>query len=418
MLAFSSAADSVESALTLAAAQRRAVERSGQMAAQDFAVASAREMAVAASQLPDPVVRIGIDNFPISGSDRFSLTREPMTMGRIGLMQELTSGDKRQVRAARFEREAERALAQKSSTAATIERDTALAWLDRYYAEAMAAVIGELGGQAKLEIEAAEGAYRAGRGAQAEIFAARGALAAFEDRASEAQRRVRNARVMLARWAGNDVDLPLAGEPAVDLVSVDAATLDVQLAHHPQITVLNRREDVAAAEARIAQANRKSDWTVEVAYQQRGPSNSNMISVGLSIPWQWDRKNRQDRELASKLAMVEQARAEREEGLREHVAEVRIMLNEWMSNRERRARYERELIPLASARTEAVVTAYRGGKSGLAEVLAGRRNEIDVRIQALQLAADIARVWAQINFLVPNSAPGSHPVGGTPGETK
>ena len=65
-----------------------------------------------------------------------------------------------------------------------------------------------------------------------------------------------------------------------------------------------QRQEVAAAEARIAQANKKSDWTVELAYQQRGSSYSNMISIGVSIPWQWDQKNRQDRDVASKLALV------------------------------------------------------------------------------------------------------------------
>jgi hypothetical protein len=41
-----------------------------------------------------------------------------------------------------------------------------------------------------------------------------------------------------------------------------------------------------------------------------------MVSVGISLPFQWDQKNRQDRELSSKLAMVEQAKAERDEALR------------------------------------------------------------------------------------------------------
>jgi len=402
------AAGAVNAQVTLEAAQHKAVERSRQLVAQDFAATAAREMAVAAGQLPDPVVRIGVDNLPVSGSDRFSLTRDFMTMGRIGVMQELTGADKRQLRADRYEREADRALAQKVSTTAAIRRDTAVAWLERYYAEAMAAVIGELGDQARLEIEQAEGAYRAGRGNQAEVFGARIAMAAFEDRESEAQRKVRNAKAMLARWIGDDAELPLAGAPAIDRIHIDPATLATALTHHPQIAVLNRQEEVATAEAKIAQANRRPDWTVEVAYQQRGPSYSNMISIGVSIPWQWDRRNRQDRELSSKLALAEQIRAERDELLREHIAETRSMINEWENGRERQARYQRDLIPLASSRTEAVITAYRGGKSSLADVLAARRSEIDVRIQALQLAADTARTWAQINFLVPDDAAGSH----------
>lgn len=144
-------------------------------------------------------------------------------------------------------------------------------------------------------------------------------------------------------------------------------------------------------------------------YQQRGPAYANMISVGVSIPLQWDQKNRQDRELAAKLAMVEQAKAERDEMLRAHIAEVRAMINEWQNNRERLVRFAKELVPLANERTIAVIAAYRGGKSSLADVLMARRNEIDVRLQALQLEADTARLWAQLNYLYPEYAQGAYP---------
>lgn len=390
--------------LTLAQAQRVAVERSRQLSAKNHTIAASREMAVAAGQLPDPVLRLGVDNVPVSGADRFSLTSDFMTMRRVGIMQELTRSDKRQWRAARFEREADKTIAEKNEVIANIQRDTALAWLDRYYAEAVANVIAEQAAQSKFEIQAAEGAYRAGRGNQADIFAARSALATFEDRASEAQRRARNAKTMLVRWVGSDGELPLVGRPVINTVRLDPASLEIQLAHHPRIAVLIKQEEVTAAEAKLAQANRNADWSVEVMYQQRGPAYSNMVSVGASVPLQWDRKNRQDREFAAKLAMVEQVRAEREEALRAHVAETRALLTEWENGRERYTRFEQELIPLANSRSSAAMAAYRGGKAMLSDVLLARRNEIDVRIQALQLQADVARVWAQLNFLFPDDS--------------
>src|SRR5579871_1558990 len=126
--------------LSLPEAQRRAVERSRQVIAQDAAVTASREMSVAAGQLPDPVLKMGVDNLPVNGPDQFSVTRDFMTMRRIGLMQELTRGEKRELRSQRFDREAEKSLAEKEAAIASIQRNTALAWLDRYYAEAMLAV--------------------------------------------------------------------------------------------------------------------------------------------------------------------------------------------------------------------------------------------------------------------------------------
>src|SRR5712691_2184943 len=123
--------------LTLEEAQRRAVDRSRQLVAQDSAITASREMAVAAGQLPDPVATLGVNNLPIDTSDRFSLTRDFMTMRSVGVMQEFTRAEKREARAERFEREAEKSVAERSVTIAAIQRDTAIAWLDRYYAEVM-----------------------------------------------------------------------------------------------------------------------------------------------------------------------------------------------------------------------------------------------------------------------------------------
>jgi outer membrane protein TolC len=388
-------------ALTFGEAQQRAVEHSRQLAGKDQAASAAREMAVAAGQLPDPVLKLGIDNLPVDGSDRLSLTRDFMTQRRIGLMQEFTRSDKRRLRAARYDREAEKSGAEKSAAIAQIQREAAIAWLDRYFAEAMANVIAEQESAAKLEIQAAEAAYRSGRGGQADIFTARSALATFDDQASEIGRRVRDAKVMLARWTGEGDDIALAGKPDIDALALDRANLDAELAHHPEIAVLAKQEEIAATDARLARANKRADWTVELGYQQRGPAYSNMVSIGVSVPLQWDQKNRQDRELSSKLALVEQASAERDEALRAQLAQARLLLNEWDNSRERHARYQREFIPLARERTMATLAAYRGGKSALADVLSARRNEIGVRLQALQLEATTARLWAQLNFLFP-----------------
>lgn len=408
--ALSSVALAVEAPLTLQEATRLAVERSRLIAAKDFAVQATQEMAVAAGRLPDPVLKIGLDNVPIDGPDQFSTTRDFMTQRRIGVMQDLTRSDKRRLRAARFEREAEKSSAEKAAATADIERDTALAWLDRSYAESMAAVVAEQAGQAKREIEAAQAAYRAGRGTQADVFNARSALVAIEDRASEIRRRLANAAIRLARRVGDAAQRPLANTPAITTIALDPQALAPLLAHHPDIEVLNSRAAIGVTEANLARADRKADWSVEVAFQQRGAAYSNMVSVGVSVPLQWNRKNRQDRELSAKLAQVEQAKAERDDALQERVAGVRAMINDWHISRERHARYERELVPLALSRSAAQMAAYRGGKAALSDVLAARSAELSVRLEALQLEADAAQLWAKLNFLFPqHSAAGKAP---------
>ena len=124
-------------ALTLEEALRLAQEQSRQLTAQEAFANASRHMAVAAGQRPDPTLKAGINNLPVDGPDRFSLTRDFMTMRSIGVMQEFTREGKRKARAARFEREAEVAEASRELALTELQRDTAMAWLDRYYQERM-----------------------------------------------------------------------------------------------------------------------------------------------------------------------------------------------------------------------------------------------------------------------------------------
>ncbi|HEU4372765.1 MAG TPA: TolC family protein, partial [Telluria sp.] len=214
--------------LTLEAAQQIALGQSRRLAAQDASISASREMAVAAAQLPDPVLKAGVDNLPVSGADKFSLSNDFMTMRRVGVMQELPGAAKRRLRAQKFERSADKAGAEKALVAAGVARDAALAWLELHFADAMARVVGEQGAEAERELKAVEGAYKGGRGSQADVLAARGALALVQDRASEVGHRVQSARIALARWVGPVPDR--AGEPDLGHVRLDGASLAGQIA--------------------------------------------------------------------------------------------------------------------------------------------------------------------------------------------
>ena len=395
--------------LTLAEAQRIAVTRSQLLVAQDALGAAARDQALAAEQLPDPVLKAGIDNLPANGADRFSVTRDFMTMRRIGIAQELPRAAKRQLRAERFRRDGQRVLAQRQLIQANVERDTALAWLDRYYTLTMRELVQQQLLETRLQVQAADSGFRTGQGNQAEVFAARSAVILLEDRLSQIDRQARNAGLMLARWVGPKVaDRPPSGAPPWHSTPIQEGAFSEHLKQHPDLLVISAEIDATEADARLAQANRQSDWSVEASYAQRGPAYSNMLSIGVSIALQWDQKNRQNRELGAKLAMVNEAKARYEDMLLNHEAEVRGWLNDWQTGKERVARYQNEMIPTAHQRTDAALTTYRTGKGDLTSILAARRDEIDVRIQALTLEMETARLWAQLTFLTPSSVTMNH----------
>jgi outer membrane protein TolC len=388
--------------LTFDDALRRATEQAPALRAQEAVAAAARERAVAAAQLPDAVLRVGVANLPIDGPDRFSLTRDFMTMRNIGIAREFTREDKRRARAAGFEAEAGVAIAQRDERQASLRQATALAWLERHDLERLHELLARQHEQNRLALEAAEAAYRGARGTLADVLAARAELATHGDRIAGVQARLMQSRAMLERYVGADAAQWALGErpdvrsPAHTNVSIDAT---------PMLATLAR--DIARAEADVsaARSERQSDWSGELMFSQRGPQFSNMVSVTLSVPLATSRADRQDREVAARSAVLERARAEQEEARREQSARRAALEAEWLSALDRGARHEKELLPLAEERTRLALSAYRAGTGTLAALFEARRAELGARIERLQLDTDAARAWAQLNTLFAGVAP-------------
>jgi len=391
-------------ALTFDQALQLAAERSQQLVANDAAARAARAMSMAAAEGADPMLTVGINNMPINGPDAFSLTDDFMTMRSIGLARELTRGDRRDARSAQYVREAEVAEAGRVVAIADLQRGAAAAWLERYYQERIREVLIQQRTDASLQIEAADLAFRSRAGPQVDILAARSSVAEIDDRVAENARDIEVATLRLERWIGDDAQRSLGAAPATNSISLQATDLEGELAHHPEIALMIKQEELARAGADVARTNKRSNWTVEVEYSQRGPDFSNMVSVNFSKPLQWREKSRQDQELAALLSVAEQAHAERQEETRAHVADARALIATWRANRERLDRYAELILPLAAERTRAAATAYRAGNGSLGAVLDARVGEMDARLDHLNLEMETAVLWAELNFLIPNGA--------------
>ena len=364
------AAVAAPASLSLTEAQRLAIERSPQMAVYDAAIAAARDLAVAPAQLPEATRQIGITPLPIEDADALSFGRDANPVRRIGVPRELASPEQREALAERYAREADRAAAQKTATSVDVTRETALAWLECYYAEQMTRIAGEELKAAQDELEGAESMYWAGRLSQAEFYGARSMLVMLEDKSSGLEHRVRAARIALKRWVGDVGDAPLAAPPNIDRIRLRSAALEGDLARHPEVALLERQEDLAASDVRLAQANRQSEREIALMRARRG-----------------------------------EARAARDEKLRAKVAETRIMIDEWQHARDRRDRYANELVRLARERTLATLVAYRGGKASLTDVLAARRAESEAQVQSVEMEREAARIWARLDFALPETLP-------------
>lgn len=394
------AALAAEPPLSLAEALRLAVARSPQLASQRAMVEAAREMAGPAGQLPDPKLKLGVENVPTDGADRWSLTRDFMTMSKVGLMQEFPREEKRQLRSRRAELDAERATVAVESAGLAVQRETATAWLMRRFSADVERAIAEQIAEAELAVTTATAAYRAGRAPQVDLIGAQSMVVELKNRATEAAAQTRRARIALARYIGPDAERVPGDAPDLARSPLDPGRLaDVDA--QPEVRLVRAQEALAANDADIARAAKQPDWSAEISYAVRGSPYSNMVSLMVAIDLPWSPGTRQDREHAAKLKELDAARAMREDVQRMRTAEVDAMLAEWESARAQAERIRAELLPLVAQRREAALAAYRGGTGALAGVLDARRAELDARLALIQQEQAAARAWAWLRFVLP-----------------
>jgi outer membrane protein TolC len=374
--------------LTFDQALELAVQRSESARAARAGVTSATEAARAAGQLPDPVLRAGVDNLPVSGADRFS-SRDSMTMKRIGISQEWLSAEKRAARQAAAEAMVGREAATAQAAAAEVRLQTGLAYLDAWFAAEALKLTALNEHHAREELEAARARLSSATGSSQEVLALTSAQGSAEDETAEVRQQQAATQAALERWLGVQ-----AGEPAA-LPPLPIPEEGAYVNEHPAVLAAHRDIGVARKDAELARTSRQPNWSWEVSYSQRA-GYPNMVSAGVSIPLTVAPARRQDRDIASKLALTEKAEAALVEAMRMAAGEYRAFAGDARRLADRIERYRSTVFLAAQQRTVAALAAYRSNQVPLTTLFEARHAELEAQRKLLNLQRDLARTRAQL----------------------
>lgn len=381
----------VAAPLTLTQALDLAVQRSEATRSARAGVAGASEAARAAGQLPDPTLRAGVDNLPLTGADRLSTTRDAMTMKRIGISQEWVSADKRAARQAAADAMVRREAVTVQAAAADVRLQTALAYLDAYFAGEVLKLASVAEDHVHEELEAAKARLTSSAGSSQEVLATTTALGIAEDESAQVRQQQGAARVALERWVGLlSGDLASPGE----LVVPDEQAF---VANHPMVLAAQRDIGLARQEAALAASNRKPNWSWELSYGQRA-GDSDMVSFGVSIPLPVSPAERQDRETASKLALVDKAEGSLAEATRAAQAEYRGLASDTQRLGDRIQRYQSSVVVPTQQRTAAALAGYRSNQVALVVLFDARDMQVEAQRKLLSLQRELAKAKAQLAF--------------------
>ncbi|MCW1384522.1 MULTISPECIES: TolC family protein [unclassified Novosphingobium] len=381
--------------LTFEAAVQRAMQAAPSVQAQQASVQARRSAAVAAGQLPDPTLNAGFDNFPVTGPPAFSLTRESMTMARVGIEQAFPNPAKRAAERSRAAADmafAESGLAMEQQN---VRLETALAWIDLYYGTRRLAQLQALDSslhdlQATVSARLASGSSRPAMALEPDQL-----RAAVNDRRSELTADIGRARARLTRYTGVQ-DADVLGLPPVP--TVDRAALVTGLAALPKLQALDAAVGGMKADSSMARAAKRPDWRVSASYGRRNPAYGDMVSLGVSIDLPVFGRKRQDPKIAAAASEETQARFNRVAAERELVASLDSDLADQEMHMARLDNARQVLVPLARRRAELDMASYAAGKLDLGSALLSSLALAEAEVDALSREADVARDAVRIAY--------------------
>jgi outer membrane protein, heavy metal efflux system len=384
---------SVEEAVELA------LQKTPQLEAQAAAVDAAQSEAVAAGRLPDPALVLGIDNLPINGDEAWSLDRDFMTMRRIGVMQSFPSERKRTSQRVRADAAVSVAQSQVRQSQIEVAGAVSMAWVVVRAAELGRDKLAVLKPEMELQAQAARTALSTGRGSTIDALAAQSEVSDLTDRLLQAQRDVDTARSELVRWLGADGQRPLAADTHFDQLPAPRERLLATVHQHASLLAYDAKRALAQSEIDLAKAEKRPDWSAELAYSKRGSAFSDMVSLEFRVGLPLFSANRQDPLISAKRAQLVRLESERESELRMHTAEVVSALAAWDAAHERIQLYEAERLPLARQRSQAALSAFRAGKTELSVVMASHIAELEVQRGYVELMRELGRAWVFLRYL-------------------
>ena len=387
---------SLAAALTLDEALQLAENNAPSLTAQDAKIQAASSAAIPAGELPDPKLLLGVQNYPIGGPDRWSIDQDFMTMQMVGVSQEMPNSAKRKARIEVADAAINRAAAERRVERLKVRQATALAWINSFSVERKDALFQDFYKENRLLADTVRAQIAGGRAQPADAVTPKQEAAQLEEQQDDLIRQRAQARAALKRWIGPAAnDKPVGSLPEWP---VEASDYSHKLQHHPELAAFAPMTREAQAKVREAEAEKQSDWSWEVDYQNRGRQFGDMVSVQFSWDLPLFPDSRQNPKIAAKHAELNQLEAEREALSREHTQQLEDELADYERLNRAVHRTQDSLLPLAKEKVELSMASYRAGKGDLSSVVAARRELIEARLKQIDVEEQRALTSARLYF--------------------
>ena len=383
--------------LTIAEAEDLAIASEPGEQALRARAAALEEQAVVAGALPDPMLRLGLNNYPIESG---GFTTEGMTNAGAVYRQAFPRGDTRSLGNLKFTRLAEAQTLEADARGDDVLAATRIAWLDLYYWSSARDLVRESRPFFEDLATITRSLYAVGRRNQQDVLRAELELSRLDDRLIDIERQQLRARAQLSQWIGNDAERRVADKlPQWD----DAPPLEDLLASlqaHPSLQAADARVAAQDTSVELAEQRNKPGWALDVGYSHRngslpnGDPRSDFITVGVTVDLPFFSSKSVDSTLSAALQDRSAALADRERLLRSLESRLAAEYARWQELSRRLTLYEDRILLQARDHAQASLLAYQNDRGNFADVMRGYIDDLNTRIDYVRLNVEREQAYA------------------------
>lgn len=390
---------------TLGLEEAVGLARGGQpsVSAYQLDATASEEAALAARVLPDPTLTLGVQDFPVTGKNKFSPTADDFTMYTIGIMREQVRRSKREAEAARLRAEAVVSRLEGTAQERQIQRQVMLAWINAVEAQAKQRLLVRLIGDLKVGHQVMEAGIPTGSSTPALALQMQAEIALGEVQQADARGQEIRARAELARWIGPAANRSLPESIPALAPPAEGGGSGVDLSGHPQVRVAEAQGQAAQRQVDVARSDRRPNLSWSVTYGWR-PDYGDLVSAQVSVPLQLNRSRVQNRRIAEASARVGAALLRAQDARRELGGAYGTALADYQNAQAQLAIITNRAIPSLEASFAAAEARYGAGQGSLELPLTIVRRYVETAIQAIEEQGKRARAAAELAYLTQDFA--------------
>ena len=396
-LTFSYASAQQAIPLTIAEAEDLALAAEPGQQAMRARAASLEEQAVVAGALPDPMLRIGLNNYPIQSGD---FTTEGMTNAGATYRQAFPRGDTRELGSRKFTRLAEAQLQEAEARGEDVLAATRIAWLDLYYWSQARDLVRESRPFFEDLATITRSLYAVGRRNQQDVLRAELELSRLDDRLIDIERQQLRARAQLGEWIGDNAERPVADKLPLWDDAPPLEDLRTSLREHPTLQAADARVAALEANVNLAEQRSKPGWALDVGYSYRdgslpnGDPRADFFTVGVTVDLPFFSKKSVDSTLSAALQDRSAANADKERLLRSLESRLAAEHSRWQELSRRLSLYEQRILIQARDHAQASLLAYQNDRGNFADVMRGYIDDLNTRIEYARLNVEREQAYA------------------------